>query len=152
MKLTWAPRCWPDTANWLYCAFLSLRCVPCLSWFPVALTSQVGQKLGGLKGPVWGEGGPAPVQPSGSPWHWSFHGAQVGFSFACVSAFVQLGTYGMASPRGAPVGPVLLAVYWGAPSRDPGLEERQSEGDKETALHGLSCFVHHGCDCGLPCR
>lgn len=39
-------------------------------------------------------------------------------------------------PQRVPVGPVLLAVYWGPPSGDPGSEgmlqrEKQSEGDKK---------------------
>lgn len=47
-----APRCWPDAGIGLHHAFLSLHRVPCLSWLPVALTPQVGQKLGGLEGPA----------------------------------------------------------------------------------------------------
>lgn len=41
-------------------------------------------------------------------------------------------------------GAVPAAVYCGAPLREPG-----SEGDKEATLHELSCFIRHGCDCGL---
>lgn len=34
-------------------------CLPHLPWFPLSLTLQVGQDLGGLKGAVWGKGDPA---------------------------------------------------------------------------------------------
>lgn len=32
----------------------ALSRVPCVFWFLLALTLHVGQKLGGLKGPLWG--------------------------------------------------------------------------------------------------
>lgn len=138
----------------------ALHCLPCFPWFhsscPLALTPQMGQKVGGLKGPVWEKVAQTLSCPQRPP-AWDFPSCTEGILLCfCESLSCSLQIWdGLL--RGVPVGPVLLATQSGAPYRNPGPEgvpwkEREADGDKEATFHELSCFICQGSDCGLPCR
>lgn len=52
--------------------------------------------------------------------------------------------------RGACAPSCLLGYPMKGPRVRGGDTEGEAEGDKEAMLPESSCFLHHGCDCGLP--
>lgn len=118
VKLSWAFQPLPE-------CHLALLCIPqpCLSHAsPGSLwlsPYKWARSWEALKAPSGGGGGLASVLPSESPWHWSV--MMPGGIFLCLCKCLCAALHLCDSePQRVPVGPVLLAVYWGAPSGTQG--------------------------------